>query len=1252
MGKKSGIFRYADGVDKLVMCLGTLGCIGDGLMTPLNMFILSAIIDDYGGADDASFTNEIVDKYSLRLLFVAIGVGISACLGGICWTRTAERQTSRIRMEYLKSVLRQEVSFFDSQNASSSSFQVVSTISADAHSIQDAIAEKIPNCVAHMSTFIFGLIVAFYLSWRLALVSLPFSLGFVIPGVAFGKLLMRQGMKMKDAYGVAGNVAEQAISSIRTVYSYVGENETVTRFSHALGESLNLGVKQGLTKGLLLGSMGMIYVSWAFQSWAGSVLVANRGESGGRVFISALCVILGGLSCMSALPNISFITDATIAASRIFKLVDRVPQIDSEDGKGKVLAYVRGDIEFKEVTFSYPSRPDVPILQNFNLKVKAGRTVAIVGGSGSGKSTVISLLERFYDPINGDILLDGHKTKKLQLKWMRSQMGLVNQEPVLFATSIKENILFGKEGASIKMVVEAAKAANAHGFIASLPDGYDTHVGQCGFQLSGGQKQRLAIARALIKDPKILLLDEATSALDAQSERIVQEALDQASQGRTTIIIAHRLTTILRADNIVVLQSGRIVESGSHDELMSKSYEEGGVYFKMVNLQKSTANGKGSSSPYLSKETGSYTRRCYANVPRSPFVSTSNWQSSPASPFSPAISISYAPSVHTCSYYDSDDEYLENFSYPSPSTWRLLQMNAPEWKIALLGCLGTITFGTLQPVYAFCLGSVVSAYTSNDISKIKSEIKVYSIVFLSIGLSSFVANLLQHYNFAKMGEKLTKRVREKVLSNLLTFEVGWFDQEQNTSAAVCARLSTEARMVRSLVGDRMSLLIQVFASASVAFVLALIVSWRVAIVLISIQPLLIASFYSRSVLMKRMSERSQKAQNEGSQLASEAVINHRTITAFSSQDRMLDLFAKTQNGPRKENIRQSLLSGVGLFCSQFLTTAAIALTYWYGGRLMNKNLLSSKHLFQVFFLLMSTGKNIADTGSMTSDLARGSSAVASIFALLDRKTEIEPENPEGLKVTNALKGKIELKNVFFYYPSRPGQAIFQGMNLKIESGKTVALVGQSGSGKSTIIGLIERFYDPIKGQVLIDDRNIKSYNLKSLRSQIALVSQEPTLFAGTIRDNIIYGKEDAMESEIKNAAIRANAHEFISAMKDGYETYCGERGVQLSGGQRQRIALARAILKNPTILLLDEATSALDSVSENLVQEALEKMMISRTSVVVAHRLSTIQKADTIAVIKNGKVVEQGSHSQLLALGKNGSYYALMKLQSGYSPAR
>ncbi|KAK8651804.1 hypothetical protein V6N13_141386 [Hibiscus sabdariffa] len=391
--------------------------------------------------------------------------------------------------------------------------------------------------------------------------------------------------------------------------------------------------------------------------------------------------------------------------------------------------------------------------------------------------------------------------------------------------------------------------------------------------------------------------------------------------------------------------------------------------------------------------------------------------------------------------------------------------------------------------------------------------------------------------------------------------------------------------------------------------------------MIAVQPLVVGSFYARSILMKSMSGKAQKAQKEGSQLASEAVVNHRTITAFSSQKRILGLFKDTLKGPKEQSVRHSWLSGFGLFSSQFFSTSFTALAYWYAG-------------------------------SMTNDLSKGNSAIQSVFAILDRKSEIDPDYTWGQETKKSIQGRIELKNVFFAYPTRPDQMIFKDLNLRIEAGRTVALVGQSGSGKSTIIGLIERFYDPMKGSVFIDAQDIRNYNLRMLRTHIALVSQEPTLFAGTIRENIAYGKPKAKESEIRKAAKLANAHEFISGMKDGYDTNCGERGVQLSGGQKQRIALARAILKNPSILLLDEATSALDSLSENLVQEALEKMMVNRTCVVVAHRLSTIQKADYIAVLKNGKVVEHGSHNELVSLGRSGAYYSLIKLQGGSSPYR
>ncbi|KAH6835533.1 P-glycoprotein 18 [Perilla frutescens var. hirtella] len=1206
MEKNNGIFRYAERSDKLLMFLGTLGSIGDGLQIPLMMFVLSDVINDYGNLNIRISMN-LVDKYALRLFYVAIGVGLSAFVEGLCWARTAERQSSRMRLEYLKSVLKQEVGFFDTQAAAdtSTTFQVVTTISSDSNTIQITIGEKIPDCLAYVSSFFFCLIFAFSLSWKLTLAAIPFTVMFIIPGLGFGKMMMDVAMQTIESYAVAGGIAEQAISSIRTVYSYVAEKQTVEKFSNALQKTMELGVKQGLARGLMMGSMGVIYISWGFQAWVGSLLVSKKGEKGGDVFVAGFNVLMGGLNILTALPNLTAISEAKSAAMRISEMIDREPAIDCDDKKGKALSYVRGEIQFKGVYFNYPSRPDTPVLQGLELTVPAGRTVGLVGGSGSGKSTIVSLLQRFYDPIEGEILLDGYKINRLHLKWLRSQMGLVNQEPVLFATSIKENILFGKEGASMEDVQKAAVAANAHDFIVKLPDAYETQVGQFGLQLSGGQKQRIAIARALIRDPKILLLDEATSALDTESERIVQKAIDQASKGRTTIVVAHRLSTIKMANLIIVLKSGRVVESGSHNELMSMN---GGEYAKMVELQLSAA-ANGNAIPQSVRNQ----RRMI--IPPSP-VSVMSSPRTPSSmnPISPAFSLSApysAPySVQYEAAYDTDDEDTNQPTYAAPSQLRLLKLNEPEWGRALLGCIGAIGSGAVQPINAYCVGGLIAVYFRTDKSTITSHARIYSFIFLGLGVFNFITNVLQHYNFAVMGERLTKRIREMLLKKLMTFEIGWFDQDENTSAAISARLSTEANMVRSLVGDRMSLLAQALFGATFAYILGLYLTWKLALVMMAAQPLLIGSFYMRSVLTKSMSAKTQIAQKEGSQLASEAVINHRTITAFSSQKRIVGLFRATLQAPRKESIRQSWFAGVGLFTSQFLAAASTALAY-----------------------------------CMTNDISRGSSAVGSVFAILDRKSEIEADHTSD-KIRRGIRGRVELKKVVFAYPSRPEQFILKGLSLKINAGTTVALVGQSGSGKSTIISLIERFYDPINGSVCIDDKDVRDYNLRDLRSYIALVSQEPTLFAGTIYENIAYGKQNARESEIRKAAMLANAHEFISGMKDGYETQCGERGVQLSGGQKQRIALARAILKDPAILLLDEATSALDSVSESLVQEALEKMMVGRSCIVVAHRLSTISKSNSIAVIKEGKLVEQGSHSDLMAMGNRSAYFSLVKPQA------
>ncbi|XP_022884062.1 ABC transporter B family member 15-like [Olea europaea var. sylvestris] len=1220
------IFIHADGFDIFLMIMGFLGAAGDGISIPLMTYITAKLMNNFG-AENASIVNyftEVVNQNSLGLCYLACGQCVACFLEGYCWTRTAERQASRLRTSYLKAVLRQDVGYFDLHVTSTA--DVIASVSSDSLVIQDVISEKVPVFLMNLWTFVGAYIMAFLMVWRLAVVGLPFALLLVIPGLIYGKSLMGIAQKIRDEYSKTDTIVEQAISSIRTVYSFVGESRTNAEYSAALQGTVKLGLRQGLAKGLAIGSNSIVFAIWSFISYYGSTLVMYHGAKGGTVFAVGATIAIGGLALGTGLSNLRYFSEAIAAGERIMEVTTRVPKIDSENNEGRVLQNVVGEVEFKHIEFAYPSRPESIIFKDFNLRIPAGKTMALVGGSGSGKSTVMALLQRFYDPLSGEVLLDGIAIDKFQLKWLRSQMGLVSQEPALFATTIKENILFGKEDASYEEIIETAKASNAHNFISQLPQGYDTQVGERGVQLSGGQKQRVAIARALIKAPRILLLDEATSALDSESERVVQEALDKAVAGRTTIIIAHRLSTIQNADIISVVQKGQVMEIGSHDELIE---DENSIYSSLVRLQQTEKNKEFANANSLAASAASVNEDIQNTVSKRLSNVSQSSLTNPASP-------SQGSKIATIS---SDQVF------PVPSFRRLLAMNLPEWRQALLGCISAMLFGAIQPVYAFAMGSLIAVYFQPDHSIIKRKTAIYSLSFLGLAIFSLLINICQHYNFGAMGEYLTKRIREKMFSKILTFEIGWFDQDENATGAICSRLAKDANVVRSLVGDRMALLLQTFAAVIIACTMGLIIAWKLALVMIAAQPIIIICYYCKRVLLKSMSKKAIKAQDESSKLAAEAVSNIRTVTSFSSQSRILQMLEKAQEGPQRENIRQSWFAGIGLGASQGLMTLTWALDFWYGGKLVAEGFMGSKALFQTFMILVSTGRVIADAGTMTNDLAKGSDSVGSVFAVLDRCSLIEPDDPEGHK-PNKLTGHVELQDVDFAYPARPRVMIFKGFSIIMEVGKSTALVGESGSGKSTIIGLVERFYDPLKGVVKIDGLDIKSYNLRSLRKHIALVSQEPTLFAGTIHQNIAYGTSEHMDvAEITVAAKAANAHDFIAGLKDGYDTWCGDRGLQLSGGQKQRIAIARAILKNPTILLLDEATSALDSQSEKVVQDALERVMVGRTSVVVAHRLSTIQNCDMIAILSKGKVVEQGTHSSLLAKGPNGAYYTLVSLQ-------
>lgn len=1213
------IFRYADWVDLVLMFLGTVGAIGDGMSTNCLLVFVSRLMNSLGYGNTqknhGNFMDE-VEKCSLYFVYLALAVMVVAFMEGYCWSRTSERQVLRIRYKYLEAVLRQEVGFFDSQEATTS--EIINSISKDTSLIQEVLSEKVPTFLMHASVFISGLAFATYFSWRLSLVAFPLLLLLIIPGMVYGKYLLYLSKKCFKEYGKANSIVEQALSSIKTVYSFTAERRIVERYSAILDKTTSLGIKQGIAKGLAVGSTGLSFAIWAFLSWYGSRLVMYKGESGGRIYAAGISFILGGLSLGMALPDVKYFTEASVAATRIFGRIDRIPEIDGEDDKGLVLDKILGELEFEHVNFTYPSRPDSIVLKDFNLKVQAGKTVALVGASGSGKSTAIALLQRFYDADHGVIRIDGVDIRTLQLKWIRGKMGLVSQEHALFGTSIKENIIFGKPNATMDEVVAAAMAANAHNFIRQLPEGYETKVGERGALLSGGQKQRIAIARAIIKNPVILLLDEATSALDSESETLVQNALDQASMGRTTLVVAHKLATVRNADLIAVMNGGCVIEIGSHHDLINK---KNGHYAKLAKMQRqfSCDDQEQNSETWISSVARSSAGR--------PSTATS----------SPALFASPLP----------DDNPKPAISHPPPSFSRLLSLNSPEWKQGLIGSLSAIAFGAVQPVYALTIGGMISAFFLPSHAEIRARVETYSLIFSSLTLISIILNLIQHYNFAYMGAHLTKRIRLSMLNKILTFEAAWFDEEQNSSGVLCSRLSNEASIVKSLVADRVSLLVQTTSSVTIAMVLGLAVAWKLALVMIAVQPLTILCFYTRKVLLSNISNNVVEAQNQSTQIAVEAVYNHRIVTSFGSVGKVLQLFDEAQEEPRKEAMKKSWLAGIGMGSALCLTFMSWALDFWYGGKLVESGQISAGDVFKTFFVLVSTGKVIADAGSMTSDLAKGSTAVASVFEILDRQSLIPGsynagDNMAGTKLEK-MSGGIEIKKVDFAYPGRKESLVLRQFCLEVKPGTSIGLVGKSGCGKSTVIGLIQRFYDADKGTVKVDGVDIRELDLGWYRMHMALVSQEPVIYSGSIRDNILFGKLDASENEVVEAARAANAHEFISSLKDGYETECGERGVQLSGGQKQRITIARAIIRNPIVLLLDEATSALDVQSEQVVQEALDRIMVGRTTIVVAHRLNTIKKLDSIAFVAEGKVVERGTYAQLKS--KRGAFFNLASLQ-------
>uniref|UniRef100_A0A803V7Q5 Bile salt export pump n=1 Tax=Ficedula albicollis TaxID=59894 RepID=A0A803V7Q5_FICAL len=1206
----STTFRFSSSTEILMMVAGSLCAIVHGVAQPAVLLVFGAMADTFIEYDIEMLLD--IEQEMTRFAGYYAGIGCGILVLGylqICfWVMSAARQIQKIRKAYFRKIMRMDIGWFDCTSVG----ELNTRISDDVNKINEAIADQVAIFIQRITTFVCGFLLGFVSGWKLTLVIIAVSplLGV---GAAVAKLT---GRELK-AYAKAGAVADEVLSSIRTVAAFGGEKKEVERYDKNLVFAQHWGIRKGMIMGLFSGYMWfIIFLSYALAFWYGSKLVLEEDEySPGTLLQVFFGVLVGALNLGQASPCLEAFATGRGAATNIFETIDKEPTIDCMSEDGYKLDKVRGEIEFHNVTFNYPSRPDVKILDNLNMVINAGETTAFVGASGAGKSTTIQLIQRFYDPTDGMITLDGHDIRSLNIQWLRSQIGIVEQEPVLFATTIAENIRYGRDEATMEDIIKAAKQANAYNFIMALPQQFDTHVGEGGSQMSGGQKQRIAIARALVRNPKILLLDMATSALDNESEAIVQEALHKARLGRTAISIAHRLSAIKAADVIVGFEHGRAVERGTHEELLQRK----GVYFMLVTLQ-----SKGDTAPNREEtesKTGHFSSLCRASLRQRSRSQLSN----------------VVPD-HPLSIGGDPESVVEEDAKPVPFT-RILKYNASEWPYLVLGSLAAAVNGAVNPLYALLFSQILGKHIFLALHPFSVGISLCTVFIYS--------HVLQGYTFAKSGELLTRRLRKIGFQAMLGQDIGWFDDRKNSPGALTTRLATDASQVQGATGSQIGMIVNSFTNIGVAMIIAFYFSWKLSLVIMCFLPFLALSGAVQAKMLTGFASQDKKALEATGRIASEALSNIRTVAGIGKEKMFINNFEKHLDMPYRAAIKKAHVYGLCFGFAQSIVFIANSVSYRYGGFLVDHEGLHYSFNdcvplpHRVISAIVTSGTALGRASSYTPNYAKAKTSAARFFQLVDRIPKISVYSEKGEKWDD-FKGSIEFLNCKFTYPSRPDIQVLKGLSISVKPGQTLAFVGSSGCGKSTSVQLLERFYDPEKGSVLIDGHDSKNVNVQFLRSKIGIVSQEPVLFDCSIADNIKYGsttKEATMEKVIE-AAQKAQLHDFVMSLPNKYETNVGAQGSQLSRGQKQRIAIARAIIRDPKILLLDEATSALDTESEKTVQAALDKAREGRTCIVIAHRLSTIQNADIIAVMSQGLIIERGTHDELMAM--EGAYWKLV----------
>ncbi|KAF1811024.1 P-loop containing nucleoside triphosphate hydrolase protein [Eremomyces bilateralis CBS 781.70] len=1299
LGNYFRVLSYGTGLDYFLVVLAVLSSVGVGVSLPLMQIVFGRLVGDFtaystpGNTLTEAAFKKLFTKNSLWFVYLFIGKFVLSYISMLTVRVSGVRISAALRLAYLQALLKQPVSSMDAISPGT----VANRITNTSNTIQLGVSQQLTMLVQSIALVVGLYVVSFIYEWRLTLVISSGLLFIILCYGASLPIFLKIHKRTEEMQDLASKVAFEVFSSIRIVVAFGAEKRLAAKHEAVLLKARKNESKNSPVMGFMIMPMFFaMYACFALAFWYGVKLYTNGTVDD---LTSIIIVLFSVVFAISAIGRVSTpiiaISKAASGASILFTTIDA--EVSDQSGLKAPDVSSENDITMTDIKFAYPSRPTVKILDSLNITFESGKVTAIVGPSGSGKSTTVALLERWYDlgqelpepPKKGDKKKEGdqgeksekkafkifgkkneaatstedtndgseppgmntsdgderlqvrvnsgsikigpHEIRDVDVKWWRAQIGLVQQEPFLFNDTIFNNVSHGLYGTQwenetrekkLELVVEACKEAFADEFISQFPDGYDTIVGDQGMMMSGGQRQRIAIARSIIKRPPILILDEATSAIDVRSERIVQRALDRVSQNRTTIVIAHRLSTIKRADKIVVVRSGKVVEQGTHEELLQ--FTEG-IYHNLVRAQQLAIEDDVPGSDL--KEVEAFTGEDL-ELRRSKSKAES------------AIRGGAAEEI------DLEGEAKYTKQGITKTFGRLLWEQRSHWVLYLFTIVGALGGGAVYPLQAWLFAQLINAFTKFG-QELIDEGNFWSLIFFVQSLGVAVAYCMLGWASYEAAVVVSTHYRQEYFVNMITKRISFFDQEGHSPGTLSGRLTTDSTQIMQLLGMEMSMAYIAVFNLIGSLIIAFVFGWKLSLVgLFAILPAILLAGYYRVKLEMQFEQMNAAVFADSSQFATEAVGAFRTVTSLTMEGVVTERYNKLLAGHTIRALKRAIPSSFVFGLSDSVDLACMALAFWYGGQLLATREYDMIQFFVVYMAVVQGSQAAGVWFSMAPNIAQATGAANRIISLRPDQNDSDWIGKRPLSSTDGPIG-LEFRDVRYTYNSR-NIPVLKGLNMKIEPGQFAALVGASGCGKSTIISLLERFYDVDNGAIIADDQNLNDLAVAEYRAAVSLVSQEPTLYEGTIKENVGLSVEEgrATDADIERACQEAQIHEFVTSLPQGYNTPLGPKGLSLSGGQKQRLSLARALLRQPRLLLLDEATSSLDSSSERLVQEAIERAAGEggQTIVAVAHRLATIQKADVIFVLGSGNVLEKGNHAELLA--KRGLYWQMCRAQA------